>query len=819
MPFVSADPRLASLLAEAQWLRELARRLVRCEHDAADLVQDTLHTALLQPPAAERPLRGWLRTVLLHRWRDRVRERNARAAREQRLAAVAADAPASGDVVQRAESHRALVDAVLALDEPYRTCVLLRFFEHMPPRAIAARTGAPLATVHSRLQRALAMLRARLASTHGPSWRRAVAPLLVTSPFALLLGAPLVHTTAKSALAAAVLLAVALPWAWPARGPAAPAGAAATPPAQPVAAATPADAAAPGAAAAERRAVPDPGGDRAPATTTLRSAHGRVLDARGTAVAGVALRLDGANGATATSGVDGTFTLPVERTGTVASVDPRWSTVLEGIARMRGEHPCTVVVAPRIDLAGRVVDAAGAPVPAAAVSARMPAQLGADLGVVLDLSTPRQWRAVCDGDGRFRLDDVPLVAAASLCAELGGYLPRIEPLPAAATALLELVLERPAGGARVVDGLVVDRWGAAVAGARVSAGDAVARSDARGAFTLELTSPRLGTRLVAVAAGAQPAMLEPERDAAGQPSWPRRVVLRLGDPPRAIAGRVERADGEPAAGVRVWIADPTFVGVEDDVVIAENAVLGGERPFWAFTRSGADGTFRLDGLAARAYTVRALDEATLSACTVAGVAAGSDGVALRLTDELLPRLCVVVATRGGVPVPGVRVQVQRPALELAVPGGTRDEWANAQAAVTDADGAVTFRDVPVGVGVEVFASGDRIMFAGRKVERGVDAEHFVLTVDRRMHLQVEVSPPSDRGDQCRVLDEHGQPMLLRIMRGDSSRTGRSARVVDGKSHVLSLAEGARTVVLLRGDIEVARLPVQLVEGQVTTVRF
>jgi hypothetical protein len=64
---------------------------------------------------------------------------------------------------------------------------------------------------------------------------------------------------------------------------------------------------------------------------------------------------------------------------------------------------CTVVVAPRLELGGRVVDGGGAPVPGAAVSAHMPAQLGADLGVLLDFSTPRTWRAVCDHDGRFRL--------------------------------------------------------------------------------------------------------------------------------------------------------------------------------------------------------------------------------------------------------------------------------------------------------------------------------------------------------------------------------------------------------------------------------
>jgi hypothetical protein len=63
---------------------------------------------------------------------------------------------------------------LLALDEPYQTAIFLRYFEDLPPRAICRRTGANLATVKSRLQRGLVLLRARgsIASARRP---RAVA--------------------------------------------------------------------------------------------------------------------------------------------------------------------------------------------------------------------------------------------------------------------------------------------------------------------------------------------------------------------------------------------------------------------------------------------------------------------------------------------------------------------------------------------------------------------------------------------------------------------------------------------------------------------
>jgi hypothetical protein len=153
-----------------------------------------------------------------------------------------------------------------------------------------------------------------------------------------------------------------------------------------------------------------------------------------------------------------------------------------------------------------------------------------------------------------------------LTAELGGYEPRIVDVPAASTNLLELVLERPSASATLLDGLVVDAWGAAVAGAKVSAGADIAISDARGAFKLDLSGGRTSMRIVAIAAGMQPAVFTPEHGAAGAPVWPRRIVLQLGPPPLSLAGRVTFADGQPAKGARVWIADPLFVGSADDVV-------------------------------------------------------------------------------------------------------------------------------------------------------------------------------------------------------------------------------------------------------------
>src|SRR4029077_6361026 len=66
------------------------------------------------------------------------------------------------EIVGRGARRARVVGAVLALDEPYRAVVLLRFFEHLPPRAVARRLQVPVETARTRLKRALAQLRARL---------------------------------------------------------------------------------------------------------------------------------------------------------------------------------------------------------------------------------------------------------------------------------------------------------------------------------------------------------------------------------------------------------------------------------------------------------------------------------------------------------------------------------------------------------------------------------------------------------------------------------------------------------------------------------
>jgi RNA polymerase sigma factor (sigma-70 family) len=158
--------RPEDLLRHAQWVRRVAAHLVVDAARADDLAQQTLLTALAQPPDDGAHPRAWLGSVARSLAR-RMRRSEERRARHESAAASPATGPSVHKVVVQAQTQRDVVDAVLALAEPCRTVLLLRFFENRPPRAIARELGLPVETVKTRLKRALELLRAEYVARRG----------------------------------------------------------------------------------------------------------------------------------------------------------------------------------------------------------------------------------------------------------------------------------------------------------------------------------------------------------------------------------------------------------------------------------------------------------------------------------------------------------------------------------------------------------------------------------------------------------------------------------------------------------------------------
>src|SRR4051812_3125660 len=184
---------LATLLAQAGWLRRFARALVGDRAAAEDLAQETMLSALRRP-AADRG-RAWLATVARNLAVDRFR---GRARRERREEAVHAADPAAArvaspeELIGDAQIHRHVAEAVAHLAEPFRQTVVLRFYEGLSSAEIARSLGQPEGTIRWRLKEALGRVRAELDARYDDdrgAWHAALAPLLPV-PLATAPGSP-----------------------------------------------------------------------------------------------------------------------------------------------------------------------------------------------------------------------------------------------------------------------------------------------------------------------------------------------------------------------------------------------------------------------------------------------------------------------------------------------------------------------------------------------------------------------------------------------------------------------------------------------------
>ena len=171
---------LEKLVAHREWVRRVARALVRDEALAEDLEQDVWLEALRRPPRSGRSFGGWLAAAMKHNLIDVRRSEGRRRAREEAASRPEAEKSAA-EVVAEAELLRKVVAAVLDLKEPARGTLLLRYFEDLPLKEVARRQGIPLETVRTRVRTGLGLLRARFDAERGgdrKAWALALLPLV-----------------------------------------------------------------------------------------------------------------------------------------------------------------------------------------------------------------------------------------------------------------------------------------------------------------------------------------------------------------------------------------------------------------------------------------------------------------------------------------------------------------------------------------------------------------------------------------------------------------------------------------------------------------
>lgn len=598
LPAQTSTVDVGELLAQAGWVRSIVRRLVLDEGMAEDVLQETWIAALERPAGAPEAaeerggVRAWLAAVARNLALRRRRREALRAAGE-RMAARPEPIDGGQGELERMQLQRALVDAVLALEEPYRSAVILRHLDGLPAGEIARRQGCTSVAARQRVRRGLARLRVALAERfEGPQSARALVAWLGPgrSPgagacsthfttYTTLAGGALVSTKVTLGVACGVLAALAL-WMLKADegrpgGPQLEAtdGAGLVVPGTRSGGAGLAASAAPAPeAAAPSESLADIGRESLEHAPSARPAalalQGRVTDTRGQPLADAHLALAGIEPPVElVSDAEGRVTAELARAALQGA--PLLRVACEGyVAReltLDLTVPFTIQLESLPALVGRVLDPEGrAAAPPGYVTAQViDARTRASLENTVELGA----------DGSYRLEALPLGRLVSVEARARGFgvrkLAQDLVLEPDRTTALDLVLEHGA----VLTGTVLDaRTREPIPGATVwvegfapepDSVHPMTTADGEGRFRLEGVNEEvshqgeLRTAFFWLVAKADGYAASPVNGYGAQANDEHAYDFEMLLEPAECALRVEVvfADGRPAAGATVWAID------------------------------------------------------------------------------------------------------------------------------------------------------------------------------------------------------------------------------------------------------------------------
>ncbi len=823
-----------ALLTHAEWVRRVARDLVRDPHTAEDLAQDTMLRAIQNAPERIRSPRHWLGRILRNVVRERYRRDMRRQSREQVAASRAEDAPSSDELAFRVDAHRQVVEELMAMRGIYRDVLLRRYYEGETPTEIAAHMGLPIPTVKTRLQRGLAAMRERLDRRNGGdrgAWVVMLVSLCRVPPKSV---QPANATITYGAGVVMAIACVGLGLSYDAASP------------PPRSESRVARGRLPLEEIEDRDSLTQrdvvgvrSSGGESPTRAVALDLRGRVQFLDGTPASRVRLALRSPESReddlSFESAIDGMFAYASSgRPGMLCADDSDVVTVFATLVRDPASRSgAQVVVARSGTVEGRVVDDIGRGLPNVEVEVLPPRGARALLGLSSGARFGYDTRT--DADGVFRIDSAPIANGVRIRARRGGWRTcEVECDGSQERRVLEMSPALPSADSIV--GVVRDAHGGPLTDVRIGSGLNVTHSDASGRFMLEpgfTNSGRAATRLVAAHPGYGPLVIDATAHTSGTPRWPDPLELRMAAETRSIDGRITDRGGAPRADVVVWLADPSVVfaapGSQESMLtpFPELAAPAGpeiaewsrecetHRDFWHRVRTDARGRFEFEGLGDRVYRVAALDPATGFWCEVGEVHAGTTGCELTFEPRTREEESVVVVRDGaGRAVAGATVSIATFPFRITVAGEIvqlREELR--EIGDTDADGRIVVPDLPV------CESWIKVMGHGlTKVYSPVDPsvhEHEVR-VTRSADLRVRVIGDV-AGDSISVQDSEREDTLVLIRRGaTATRTERVALDSD-VSPILRVSDAATDVVLWRGDLEIARYPVALEPGSVTEV--
>ncbi len=808
------------------FLCRLARRLVRDEARADDLVQETCLRTLRMKEGPSGDRRSFLAGVLRQVAREFTRSSSRRRAREKRAAR--GESRADRAIVEF-EAQESLMHALGRLDGATRTTLILRYQDGLSVAAIAALRAESFSAVKSRIHRGLTQLRSDLRAKPGADSMAALGVLAKSSALrgsaASFLGSLLMLKPVLAAIgcAFAVILAVSL------ASPRLPEQAPAEPPLLGKTSTTLSSVESRTAAGGIDEPSVEPGprlvsaSPASPPTPPLPPRFGLVVDLTGTPVAG--LEIESQSGRTRSNPV-GAFALAQEASNrSYRSNQATYATVFAGIegragdsswhfsigSSALGEQDPTrdsatplVVVASAIDLVGQVRSAQGEPVPQVALIWVRPESWSAGIDLDLSQSQPVPYSANSDSSGRFELRAIPAIPGAKLiarCQTDRRYV--VLPVPILGDGDMHIVLpdDRPQEPIR---GTVVDARGVPVEDAFVALGDNGCTSGPDGEFVIEAEGLAWDAELRAFKRGMQPASLHSSAPrGAAAPMWNTPVRLVLGAPTRTLRGRVVDRAGSPVQEVIMGVQDETPFGrLPSGIQVTIEGLNAAEDRFEGFTDE--NGMFSISGLIDREYTVVGQDWRHGRQLTQAGVHPGPEPIVLVLGPiPARETWSGTVVNRRGRPVAGLKLS---PVIEVRELLGGQSVQTMA-GATTDAEGRFTIPGVPeILVALQVDGPAPSKL---HELPQGSDRQNLRLVVDDLLPFQVELSQRFEHCDQFAL--RAGGEVLETKVPGTWQKSIRGPRRIElGRSAILVASERADELVLYSNWEIVHVEPIQLI---------
>jgi hypothetical protein len=544
---------------------------------------------------------------------------------------------------------------------------------------------------------------------------------------------------------------------------------------------------------------------------------GVVLDLEAQPVAGVAITCNGKRiEPVVRTNPDGSFEASRERgMATLGVEDERYVTVLEPtLFDSDAVHPdLTIVVAPRVGLAGVVVDTLGQPIAGAEISVTLGLDVRPRIERVLDRCVDAKFEATTPDDGAFALDGAPLAPTARVHIVARGHC-SLELSAEEASRRTEFVLQRTTTG-DVLEGIVVDEHDQPIAQAVVWLPSWSVVTAPDGTFRIETWKaedlpPDTLPELTAVASGRLKGSIQAlSSDWRSRDAWPRDLRIRLGEATERIAGRVLRADGTPVADVQVTFAPPEPEQIQPTMF---------DPPFLRILQpasqvDSAAGRFETARVVPGSYRLRVFDPRTLDLLVTEPLRTGTKDVELRLSDRgLWPALSGAVVDRRGAPVAGADWIVERDDPLAETPAKLGGPWHQATP-------AGRIENPPLSRDVHTLCVKAAGMAEWQRFELAALAGHdFRIVVPIGCQARVEVGAAWGNVDKVGFVDLAGGRSPVVFTHGNTAWGDRDIPIQDGRSQTFVALDDCAELLLFRGDEIVARSPVVLRPGEMNVLR-